>query len=605
MAAELGREVPYRPHQEEAIRAIVGAYERGIPNVVLDAEVGAGKSVVLVDALRILEQRHKVRAYYTSPRVALVRQLDTDALTAPHVQTVFGRSNYPCPRADDEGETTAAEGDCVTGPPCGRCRASGYVTPDPLLGLRSKCPACKGRGVLDLKKWKCPQAKECPYFVHRGAALRGPRATMTADYLTMVTAGGLSGEDTRERFGPRDILVVDEADELGDYGVNHMALGLYEGLRSEAPWVEWFRENVPQVLELEEEALDVFSVEATVNLLTGARGALVDVLHSLVRGALREGETRRQRWRKVSVVENLSVRFKGAVEDLSAGGKWVIERAIEKGAPRLLVTPVTSHLFLRRRWWPLAPFRVFSSGTFIDPEFFLSEVGLSGEPYEHVRVPPAFPAERGPVIDASVGYITQKTREEVWPLALRRVSELLDRERGRGLIHLHSYLNLRSLQEHLASTVHARRIVYHGQGDRNQVLNDWLANGKEDSVLASVNMNRGLDLKDDLARFQISMKCPWPSLGSRRIRRRMALPDGALWYEYQALRSEVQSWGRIVRSPNDFGSTYLVDRSAVRLVRKHFHHLPAGAQARVSAGSRGPVPEARVEPKERPAEEER
>jgi Rad3-related DNA helicase len=41
------------------------------------------------------------------------------------------------------------------------------------------------------------------------------------------------------------------------------------------------------------------------------------------------------------------------------------------------------------------------------------------------------------------------------------------------------------------------------------------------TVIVSSSMVEGVDLKDDLSRFQIIMKIPYPSLASNKIKKRM------------------------------------------------------------------------------------
>jgi ATP-dependent DNA helicase DinG len=52
--------------------------------------------------------------------------------------------------------------------------------------------------------------------------------------------------------------------------------------------------------------------------------------------------------------------------------------------------------------------------------------------------------------------------------------------------------------------------------ERDEIIAEH-ANGTRPTVLISPSLHTGLDLKDDLSRFQIIVKLPYPDLGDRWI----------------------------------------------------------------------------------------
>jgi Rad3-related DNA helicase len=70
-------------------------------------------------------------------------------------------------------------------------------------------------------------------------------------------------------------------------------------------------------------------------------------------------------------------------------------------------------------------------------------------------------------------------------------------------------------------------------------------------------MMNGVDLKDELSRFQIILKVPFPNLMSSKIKKRLETnPD---WYNWKTLVDVMQSYGRSIRSRNDWAETYVLD----------------------------------------------
>jgi Rad3-related DNA helicase len=70
-------------------------------------------------------------------------------------------------------------------------------------------------------------------------------------------------------------------------------------------------------------------------------------------------------------------------------------------------------------------------------------------------------------------------------------------------------------------------------------------------------MTEGVDLKDDLSRFQIIMKVPYPYLGDKLIKKKMNKYDW--YYGYATAKTVVQSVGRSVRNDKDVAVTYILD----------------------------------------------
>lgn len=49
---------------------------------------------------------------------------------------------------------------------------------------------------------------------------------------------------------------------------------------------------------------------------------------------------------------------------------------------------------------------------------------------------------------------------------------------------------------------------------------------------------------------------------------------GQRWYDLSALQQIIQASGRIVRSKEDWGETYILDRTALKLIEKYRTECP-------------------------------
>ena len=76
----------------------------------------------------------------------------------------------------------------------------------------------------------------------------------------------------------------------------------------------------------------------------------------------------------------------------------------------------------------------------------------------------------------------------------------------------------------------------------------------------------GIDLKDDLSRFQIIIKVPFPNLQSSKVKRRLETKPE--WYNWKTLIEMMQSYGRSVRNEDDWAETYVLDSCFDQVIQK-------------------------------------
>jgi Rad3-related DNA helicase len=92
-------------------------------------------------------------------------------------------------------------------------------------------------------------------------------------------------------------------------------------------------------------------------------------------------------------------------------------------------------------------------------------------------------------------------------------------------------------------------------------------------VLISPSLYQGVDLKDDLSRFQVIVKVPYPDQSERRTKVKLERDRG--WYDWQTALRLVQTYGRSVRSETDHAVTYVLDSNFTRFVNSHRDLFPA------------------------------
>lgn len=587
----------YRPGQEELKHEILKEVENGTRVVLLEAPVGAGKSLILAEVAEALHRERGWTGYYTTPQVTLVEQLRHSRLVSDKVQPIVGTANYPCAidRAPEGQRRMVSEAWCIpaNGKPCERCQARGTLpnTEPPL-----RCPVCQGRKVV---KFTCPERyKTCQYFIDRKKAAKGALATMTLAYLLRVTRNPPdSGEAATEepvdveeppRFLSRDFLIVDEAHGLGEYS-SFLSIRVSEQSLDSSVWkAAWKNEWGKSVGSPDDPFRDMDTKEIRA-LVTRLREVVWSVMDAEKAPEARGTKEDLSRIRRLNHAEQLEDNLTEALEDLDTGNRWVAQVKEDKPQEtQLELTPVLSQKMLSRRLWPLGPkLVILSTATILDPHQFLSEVGLPDQGVRHFAPPSTFPADNGPIFASPAVNMSSRYQERNYPAALEHLQRIMDRHADqRGVIHVAGY----EMQGRIANSLpepYRSRFVTHDRGkSRNRTLSSWERSTSQNTVLLAVAMEEGLDLKGQLAEWQVIFKCPYAGLNDRRVTVRKQLPDGERWYKLLALRRLLQSFGRIVRSETDVGWTYILDSSAVDLLDDHWDMLPSWAQERLRAGRR-------------------
>ena len=138
----------------------------------------------------------------------------------------------------------------------------------------------------------------------------------------------------------------------------------------------------------------------------------------------------------------------------------------------------------------------------------------------------------------------------------------------KGVIHTHTH----DITDRLNSLLKTDRLLVREPGISNEDILSKHQTTNEPTILMSPSLTYGVDLKDDLARFQIIIKLPYPSLHNKRIK--MLFDKSPGWYENKMLNTLVQACGRATRSAEDWSYTYILDGNIVRVLHKCKTKLP-------------------------------
>ncbi|QKY21113.1 ATP-dependent DNA helicase [Halolamina sp. CBA1230] len=530
----------FRGNQERALAEIREAFAAGNDVVLVRAPTGSGKSLLarsIMGAARTVEEADPAQptgAYYTTPQVSQLDDVEADELLEDF-RVIRGKNNYDC-ILPGEHDTPVDQAPCV--------RKKGF---------------------------DCTVRHRCPYFSDRAIASNQPIAAMTLAYF-MQTAGS-------DVFRMRDVVVVDEAHGLAEWAEMYAAVELTP--RRVPVWDEV---DVPDVTEATGDPVEG-AVRFSEQLLERCEAEKDELLANPE--LTPEEAARRDRLQEL--ISELSY-FVEEYRDPNSPTTWVVDQPDGAGGS-ITIKPLDPAKYLQHTVWDRGSKFALLSATILNKEAFCRGVGLDPEDVALVEVGHTFPVENRPLYDVTQGKMTYERRDETLPKIADLVVRLLAKHsEEKGLVHCHSYGIQEPLADRLAALGVGGRVRVHDRENRDAQLEAWKASD-EPELFLSVKMEEALNLEGDLCRWQVLCKAPYLNTKDSRVEQRLEEGQWA-WYYRAALRTVIQACGRVVRSPEDYGATYLADDSLLELFDRASTDIPEWFQEQVDRLSRPDLPEA-------------
>ena len=479
-----------------------------------------GKRFVIIEAptgsgksaIAVALAREAGSSYILTAQKVLQEQYARDF---PELALMKGRSNYPCLVAP----THAAAAPCLAG---------------------RRFPACD----------------DCPYFVAKDVAMAASAVTLNyAYYLAELNyAGG---------FRHRELLVLDEAHNAEGALMGFVQVTLGEG------WLARAGIERPLPPPLGDDAYFDFAEELVPDLLERGRELDLELRRDDLPESAALSRLQTKQW-----LDGQLARLELLVDSRDEDGvEWVVERRRSREGEVLTFKPVEVAPFAEALLFHHAQRVLMLSATVLDPVTFLRGLGVEPEDAAVVRTPSSFPPENRPVVLRPVTRLTRHHLTAGLPKLVAAVAELCEAHAGeKGIIHAHSYRIAQAIERGLPREHAWRLVTHHDSSEREAALAAHLESD-EPTILLSPSMTEGIDLAEDLARWQVLCKVPYPYLGDPQVARRMELDPG--WYDWRTCLSVVQAYGRSVRSEEDYAVTYLLDADFPAFLRRQRGRLPA------------------------------
>lgn len=563
----------FRQAQQRAIIEIIKAIKAGKTDILVQAPTGTGKSLIALELAKIMHERKCWKSFVLTSEKLLQAQYERDCAEKydgrySNAASISGVDNYDCH----------------------------------INGEKFSLGHCKAMGLSNRQASDLPCAANCDYLQRWHAAQASPIAIFNYSYYLLQMNYVLAmkmGE--RAPFQARDLVICDEAHSLPDVVEGHFAC--------------YVDQSFPYKIREVQGLLDRSGIVTPFNRIS--TGPFSRQVESMLRVGLGDGQTQYAGLRKLYGIlyqiradiarsrELLASRFDIQLPDGTGESEYIkaSQKAMENvpesvtkffkladeikdyvckiedyvkiigehGLHNMIVeapsdTRRTYHnlsdgMLFRNHFEPFSKVRVYLSAT-LQPSNLIDRWGLQPETTQVVVLNSGWDPANSPVKLTKTANFKYDNMEPAIEAAVEKIDRILEDHPGeRGIIHTTSY---RITEAIMTGCRHASRLVdYQGTQQKMELIED-LDQLAEDAVLVGPSLVQGIDLPDDLARFNVIVKLSYPDVSSRLWKARLQLKKGTYLAE-TANRLE-QSSGRSTRHAEDRSVTYVLDSRAEKFV---------------------------------------
>ena len=198
--------------------------------------------------------------------------------------------------------------------------------------------------------------------------------------------------------------------------------------------------------------------------------------------------------------------------------------------------------------------KLFMSATIGDPVEYAKDCSMD----EHffIDIPSTFNFDKSPIIYVDRYKLSYKEKKVNLPKIVDLISVTINMYAGkRGIVQTGSFEFAKILFQLCPANVAERLILYNDTKEKDESIIEFKSH--EDKVLVGPSLVEGLSFDDDLCRFQIIMKVPYPSLADKFISAKRDF--NPQWYSDTTSISVLQGVGRGVRNEKDWCVTFILD----------------------------------------------
>ena len=531
MSREIKKHFPYkeiRDQQQEAIDFALDSIAGGKKFVIIEAGTGVGKSAIGLTISRYvynsLASNKDPGAYFLTTQKILQEQYVSDfgGFSGP-MKSIKSSSNYTC---NFNKKTSCGE------------------------SLRALKTAEK-----ESRFWKSCTFN-CVYRNAKESFLNSKESVTNFPYFLAETQ--YAGKIT-----PRQVLIIDEA-----HNVDNELSKFVEVTLSEKFCTSFLGFSIPE--NMTQLQYINWITDTYVPTISSKLKHLEKMMEKYIglREKIKSGEFSNVA-KKFEMLDKHVCKVRRFLE-LYDKDNWVLNKIDEdqRSSRKIQFKPIDIAPYAPDMLYSYGDVVIMMSATILDRDAFCECAGIPKQEAAFISLPSPFPIENRPIVYSGIGKMNASSINDTLPRMAMAVKEILKQHNNeKGIIHCHSY----KIAHFLKNNIRSSRLLIHGSHNRDMILEKH-KRSKKPTVLISPSMSEGVDLKDDLSRFQIVCKVPYPYLGDKLVKKKMN--KWRWWYALQTAKAIVQSVGRSVRSNEDSAVTYILDSDFERFFNSNSSLFP-------------------------------
>jgi ATP-dependent DNA helicase DinG len=532
-----------RDAQKEILDVIQEKLKSGFKKIILSAPTGIGKSAIALTLAKSYEKSFVI----TSSKNLQDQYIDDFEMLVP----VKGKSNFPCFKSMEQKGIDLQEDDVAMRQ--GLTCEKGECEERTKEGKRQNCKF-KPR-IKDFEE-KTFQEIICPYYEQKYSALLADHSVWNySSYFQIVKYN----QSVYGQYLNRNISIFDEAHSIEDQIIQFVG-------------IEIIKKHI-DACRIKIKSYDLTDIDMIIKLL----GDIAEFYGQKVK-EIRESKAYQENpdYNAVSKLYDNFERFARARTEIASDPENFIinEPVFEKEKFKsITMKPLDVSKYVKAFF--ITPFQIFMSAT-INKDAFCQNMGFSPDEIAFVDTPHSpFPLENRKVEFLNTAQLSYKSPRVNENRAWLKIDEILSRHKNqRGLVLTSSRARCINIVKNLSAKNKGRVRICHSRNPngktQDQVIQEH-ANSK-DGVLVSSSLWQGVDLKDDLSRFQIIAKAPYPNYTEKWVESKMARYP--LWFSSQTITKILQGFGRSIRSKQDWAATYVVDSAVQPLLNNSKNLVP-------------------------------
>lgn len=519
--------------------------ESDVDNVIVYAPTGYGKSIISMVAAKVL-QRLGYGGYILTVDLMLQQQYENDFKKFKlNYHSIKGTDNYKC----HENNESFKHGECHS------------------MNLSYR----------QLSKLKC--YSKCAYLQARNRAIRSQVSLMNYQYWLMQRNHVARKMDGKEPFQKRDFVFADECHKLDDIVQSSFAIKIEDDFPSIVEGMNAALIDNGYLLDIKSNSKDVkkiLNVFKNTNDKSKIKDALLKLRDTLYLYTLKEDDIKEfmsldvksgdyvpDEWKRVYNIMDIFKDIQGKLEDY-------LEVTDEVGLKNIIVRVTDDYVefvslrddFLIKKYFlQRSGFKILMSATLGDINKYAKIIGLTKT--KVLKLKSRFSYDASPIHIVKGIRLDYHNKKNNLDQAIKLVDHLIATKHmdTKGIIHTASYEFTNMLM--VKSKFRRRFINYNAKNKRTRIKKFLNSDNK---ILIGPSILEGLDLKNDLSRFQIFFKVPYPSLQDPLVKAK--LKESQMWYDWKTSISVIQGSNRSIREVGDWSQTYMIDSCFIDLVKK-------------------------------------